>query len=367
MAVIHRLNKKRSSGLVLLIILIMLAGCKREAANPVEASGTNPEASTGPETGTDTTGENDQVIYIDYTGQDPVQPKDGDITSGNEEGGDETYDLFSEPGSGQNSEPPYKNREEISLDPSWTYADFSKINSGAAVFYTTQASRKGITVGVNAGHGTKGGSSVKTYCHPDKSPKVTGGTTPTGSIESYAVSEGMTFKDGTSEASVNLRMAQYFRDELLARGYDVLMVRDSDDVQLDNVARTVICNNAADCHIAIHWDGDALDYDKGCFYMSVPDKLKSMEPVSVHWEEHEKLGEALIKGLKSGDFKIYNGGSMDMDLTQTSFSTVPSTDIELGNKASDHSDKNLKAIAVSMADGIDIFFSGEKTVDGVPE
>ena len=32
------------------------------------------------------------------------------------------------------------------------------------------------------------------------------------------------------------------------------MLRDGDDVQLDNVARTVICNNAADCHIALHWD-----------------------------------------------------------------------------------------------------------------
>ena len=49
-------------------------------------------------------------------------------------------------------------------------------------------------------------------------------------------------------------MAQILKDKLLAAGYDVLMVRDVSDVQLDNVARTVICNNAADCHIALHWD-----------------------------------------------------------------------------------------------------------------
>ena len=53
------------------------------------------------------------------------------------------------------------------------------------------------------------------------------------------------------------------RDKLLAAGYDVLMVRDGSDVQLDNVARTVICNNVADCHISLHWDGDGLNYDKG--------------------------------------------------------------------------------------------------------
>ena len=67
---------------------------------------------------------------------------------------------------------------EITLNPSWKYAEFSKINSGAAVLYRSEAaSPKGITVCVNAGHGTKGGASVKTQCHPDGTPKVTGGTT----------------------------------------------------------------------------------------------------------------------------------------------------------------------------------------------
>lgn len=84
----------------------------------------------------------------------------------------------------------------------------------------------------------------------------------------------MTFNDGATESSVTLRMAEILRDKLLAAGYDVLMVRDGSDVQLDNVARTVICNNVADCHISLHWDGDGLSYDKGCFYISVPDGIK---------------------------------------------------------------------------------------------
>ena len=33
-----------------------------------------------------------------------------------------------------------------------------------------------------------------------------------------------------------------------------------------------------------------------------------------------------------------------MDLTQTSYSTVPSVDIELGDKASDHSQSNFKSV-----------------------
>lgn len=250
----------------------------------------------------------------------------------------------------------YEDGGQITLDPSWTYADHSKINSGAAVLYKAADNRKEIVVGVNAGHGTSGGTKVKTLCHPDGSAKVTGGTTAAGATEAVAVSSGMTFQDGTPESSVTLKMAQILKEKLLAAGYDVLMLRDGDDVQLDNVARTVICNNAADCHIALHWDGDGLNYDKGCFYISVPDGLKSMEPVASHWSEHNALGAALVEGLRAQGAKINGGGSMSIDLTQTSYSTVPSVDMELGNACSDHSDSALELLGDGLVQGVNSYF-----------
>ena len=250
----------------------------------------------------------------------------------------------------------YEDGGQITLDPSWTYADHSKINSGAAVLYKAAENRKEIVVGVNAGHGTSGGTKVKTLCHPDGSAKVTGGTTAAGATEAVAVSSGMTFNDGTPESSVTLRMAQILKEKLLVAGYDVLMLRDGDDVQLDNVARTVICNNAADCHIALHWDGDGLDYDKGCFYISVPDGLKSMEPVASHWSEHNALGSALVEGLRAQGAKINGGGSMSIDLTQTSYSTIPSVDMELGNACSDHSDSVLDLLGNGLVQGVNSYF-----------
>ena len=74
----------------------------------------------------------------------------------------------------------YSNGQEISFDPSWQYADFSAINSGTATIYLADSNRKDIIVGVNAGHGTSGGASVKTQCHPDGSAKITGGSTAQG-------------------------------------------------------------------------------------------------------------------------------------------------------------------------------------------
>ena len=209
---------------------------------------------------------------------------------------------------------------------------------------------------MNAGHGTSGGASVKTQCHPDGSPKTTGGSTAQGATYATAVSGGMTFNDGTAESTVTLQMAQILKDKLLAQGYDVLMVRNSNDVQLDNVARTVLCNNVADCHISLHWDGDGLGYDKGCFYISVPDGLKSMEPVASHWQEHDALGASLVEGLRTEGMTIYQNGSMNIDLTQTSYSTIPSVDMELGNASSDHSDSTLNSLADGLVLGLNDYF-----------
>ncbi len=246
---------------------------------------------------------------------------------------------------------------QITLDDSWLYADYSAIKTGAAVLYrSSAATRKEITVCVNAGHGTSGGEQVKTLCHPDGSAKVTSGSTASGATEASAVSSGMTFSDGTAERDVTLALAKILKSKLLADGYDVVMIRESDDVQLDNIARTVLANNTSDCHISLHWDSTTSD--KGAFYMSVPDvdSYRSMEPVASNWQKHHALGESLIFGLRSAGVKIYSGGSMAMDLTQTSYSTIPSVDIELGDKASDHSDATLEVLAEGLLAGINSYF-----------
>ena len=246
--------------------------------------------------------------------------------------------------------------QSVSLTSDMRFAEYSKINSGAAKLYRNHGGVHGSTViCVNAGHGTSGGENYKTLSHPDGTPKLTGGTNAKGAVNSTAISSGMDFNDGISEAKVNLKVALALRDILLARGYSVLMIREDGDQQLDNIARTVLANNCADCHIAIHFDSTGSD--KGAFYMSVPDGLKTMDPVSSTWQKSEAFGEALIGGLRGRGLKIFSGGSMDMDLTQTSYSTVPSIDIELGDKATDHGDAACSRFAEALADGVVAYFN----------
>ena len=88
--------------------------------------------------------------------------------------------------------------EVISWNSDWKYAENSEIHTGSAVLYYMASSQpRGKTICINAGHGTSGGSEVYTLCHPDGSPKVTGGSTAKGQTKATAVSEGTTMKDGT--------------------------------------------------------------------------------------------------------------------------------------------------------------------------
>ena len=167
----------------------------------------------------------------------------------------------------------------------------------------------------------------------------------------------MQFADGKTEAEVNLRTARFLKDALLKKGFDVLMIRDSDDTQLDNIARTVISNNNARIHIAIHFDSDAQTEDKGCFYCGVPPDLRKLFPVKKHWKESERLGQCLIDGLRNQNLPIYQNGSLEVDLTQTSYSTIPTVDIELGNQHTPTDTESLKIRVDGLVMGILQFFS----------
>ncbi len=245
----------------------------------------------------------------------------------------------------------------IKWDDSFEYADYSAIHTDSVKLYHSRAKKpKNITIAVNAGHGTSGGSSHKTYCHPDKTAKYVTGSTAAGNTKSVCISSGMEFSDGTPEAEKTLEIALKMKDKLLSAGYDVLMIRETDDCQLDNIARTVFANEYAQCHISVHFDSSTSD--KGAFFIGVPDiaEYRAMEPVASHYKEHIRLGEALIDGLESKKIKIYGSGRMDIDLTQTSFSTVPSVDLELGDKGTDVNDDFIERAAEAVVLGVDSFF-----------
>lgn len=265
---------------------------------------------------------------------------------------DSTDEIFEEQPNADSGESELLEDEMIYLDAGWEYAEYTAIHNDPAILYRAGTKRKNIIVAVDAGHGTSGASGQKIFCHPDKSKKTTGGSTAAGEIKANAQTSGMTFNNGTSEGIITLKVSQRFKDRLLEEGYDVLMLRDTEKIELDLLARTLIANHVADCHISLHYDGDGLNYDKGAFYISVPDGIKRMSPVDDMWELDDELGRHLISGLEKSGVKIYNKGFMGIDLLQTSYSTIPSVDIELGNQCSDTSEASIEEIVDGLMLGV---------------
>lgn len=245
-------------------------------------------------------------------------------------------------------EEPKLDAEVIYLDENWEYAPYTSVHNDGVFLYRGLGERKNIVIAINPGHGTTGASGKKVYCHPDKSPKTTSGSTNAGLTMVSAQSVGMQFNNKVTENEMALKVGKILKNKLLVNGYDVLMLRETKNIELDLLSRTLIANHVADYHISLHYDGDGLSYDKGAFYISVPKGIKKMPPVDRMWEKHDYLGQCLIDGLRNNGVKIFSKGYLAEDLMQTSFSTIPSVDLELGNQCS----KTDAVAANKIADGI---------------
>lgn len=250
---------------------------------------------------------------------------------------------------------------DIKLSGKETYYENSRINDGYARLYVAPEgdTHKNKTITINAGHGVIEGYNEKTYCHPDKSKKVELATESEATYLSYAITDGMTFLDGRSEGNEVLKVALCTRDVLLENGYNVLMIRENNNSRLDNISRAILANEHSDMHISLHFD--STQSNKGMFVI-VPIKKKSyidMEPVKSNYNNILKLSECMIDAWKEDGLKVFQNGMRGEDLTQISYSTVPSIDIEMGDKATYVDDEVRYDMAKAIYHGVENYFKDD--------
>lgn len=165
---------------------------------------------------------------------------------------------------------------------------------------------------------------------------------------------------GNEEYRINLEVALLLRDELLSRGYSVLMSRETNDVELSNVERAQLANNAgADAMVRIHCNSSDSSSVRGALGIC---QTQDNPYCGNIYEECLRLTEAVLEGHCEST-GVRNTGVWETDtMTGTNWCQVPNTIIEMGYMSNPEEDDLLgtsgfwQAAAEGIADGLDAYF-----------
>lgn len=214
---------------------------------------------------------------------------------------------------------------------------------------TEPADPNGVLVVIDAGHQAVGNSSQE---------PVGPGATETKA----KVSSGTTGRfTGIPEYVLTLEVSLMLEEELLSRGYDVLMVRSTHDVDISNAERAQVANDAnADVFIRIHANGSDDASVQGAFTIcSTANNPYCSEVYSASRLLSECVLDGFIATTGAKERSIWETDTM----TGINWCTVPSTIIEMGFMTNQEEDEKMatdeyrQQMVEGMADGIDLYIA----------
>lgn len=169
-------------------------------------------------------------------------------------------------------------------------------------------------------------------------------------------------KTGVPEYQLNLDVSLKLRDELEDRGYQVYMIRETNEVDISNSERAQLAaKSGADVLVRIHANGAENSSVAGALTMAPSSKNPYVESELV--EECQNLSRLIIDAFceKTG---AKNQGVYQTDtMSGLNWCTIPATIVEMGYMTNPEEDRKMqteeyqKLIAEGIADGLDQYFS----------